>query len=86
MLKTFQPNTQTLLAIVFAIGTITSFLIVVGMLVMAAWLLNLTMTVICEIAINMQHLYNRSDSLTQLLFIVIVGYVLFRLVRLVVRK
>lgn len=77
----FVPNIQTLTIAVFAIGLVATFTLLIAAIVAAAWLLNLAMTVVCEIAGHISSLYSGSDHLTQLLILCIIGYVLARVVR-----
>jgi hypothetical protein len=75
----FAPNAQLCVLIIFAIGVIASFLLVIAALIAAAYVLNLAMTAISELATSITTLYNGSDSLVKLLLICIIGYVLARL-------
>jgi hypothetical protein len=77
----FAPNIQLCVLLVFAIGVITSFLLVIAALVAAAYILNLAMVSISELATHIAALYNESDSLVKLLLICIIGYVLAWLAR-----
>jgi hypothetical protein len=81
----FTPSTFA--CAIFTIGTIATFALAIVALVAVAWLLNLAMTVVCQVAENIQHLYMHADSLTQLLILCAIGYCVFRMVRLAtVRK
>jgi vacuolar-type H+-ATPase subunit I/STV1 len=77
----FTPNIQTMSLIIFAIGIITTFALLIAAIVSVAWLLNLAMSVVCEIAGHISTLYSGSDSFTRLLIICIIGYALARVAR-----
>lgn len=77
----FAPNMQLCVLIVFAVGVIASFLLIVAALVAAAYILNLAMVSMCELATHIAALYNGSDSLIKLLILCVFGYVLTRLAR-----
>jgi hypothetical protein len=77
----FAPNMQLCVLLFFAIGVIASFLLVIAALVAAAYILNLAMNAISELATSMTTLYNGSGSLVKLLILCIIGYVLARLAR-----
>jgi hypothetical protein len=77
----FVPNIQMVSLAIFAIGIISTFALLIGAIVAVAWLLNLAMTAVCEIAGHISTLYTGSDSFTRLLIICIIGYALARVIR-----
>lgn len=77
----FTPNLQMVSLAIFAIGIITTFALLIAAIVAVAWLLNLAMSVVCELAANITTLYTSSDSFVKLLIICIIGYVLARIAR-----
>lgn len=82
----FTPNLQTVSAAIFIIGLVTTFFLVIAALLALAWFLNFAMSVVCQIAVNMSHLYSSSNSITQLLFICVFGYSLYHVARIIYRK
>lgn len=77
----FVPNIQMISLVIFAIGLVATFALLIAAIVAAAWLLNLAMTTVCEIAGHISSLYTSSDHLTQLLILCVAGYVLARVAR-----
>jgi hypothetical protein len=65
-----------------SIGVVACVGLVLGALVAAAYLLNLTMTVLVETGQQIGALYQRSDPAMQLLMLFIVGCCIFKAGRL----
>jgi hypothetical protein len=80
-IKTFIPNMQFVSAIIFGFGIITAFVILCGLIVAAAYILNIAVTTFCEIAHHIAILYSSSDSIVQLCLLCIAGYLLVKIVR-----
>jgi len=77
----FIPNVQLCIGFVFSVGVVACVGLLLGALIAAAYLLNLTMTVLVETGQHIGDLYQRSDPAMQLLILVIVGYCLYRFFR-----
>src|SRR5689334_23035193 len=77
----FAPNLQLCVLIIFAIGVVASFLLFLGALVLAAYVLNLAMSTLSELTQTITALYSGADSLVKLLLLCILGYLLLRLIR-----
>jgi hypothetical protein len=77
----FAPNMQLCVLIVFAVGVVASFMLIIAALVATAYILNLAMMSISELATHIATLYNGSDSLVKLLILCIFGSILARLAR-----
>ncbi len=71
----FIPNVQLCIGVVACVG------LLLGALIAAAYLLNLTVTLLCEIADHIATLYQHSDPAMQLLMLFIVGYCIFKAAR-----
>lgn len=82
----FEPNFKTAVAIIFCIGVLASAAIVLGALVAAAYLLTLTISAFAEAVTTIEHLYASSNSIVQLLMILIAGYLVARLAKFAYRS
>ncbi len=85
MQKLFQPDTRLVIALIFSLGVVASFALVLGALIMAAYLLNLAVSALVELATNITSVYNRSDSLMQFFMLFLGCYIAFHVVRHVAR-
>ncbi len=75
----FIPNTQLCICLVFSVGVIACVGLLLGALVVVAYLLNFTISIILE---NVQHiwtLYDHSSAGTQL-FTIFIGYCIFQII------
>jgi hypothetical protein len=79
-------NYQMCVYLIFSIGVLATGALILAGLVALAFLLNLSITVFCEVAGHIGALYSSADSFTKLLMLCIVGYVLFRVCRHVTRE
>jgi hypothetical protein len=73
------PNTKQMtlaLASVFTLGTVTLLTLVaaaiIGVALAIVWLLNLALTVLCELTSHIASVYTHSDSAIQLCIIVLI--------------
>ncbi len=85
---TFIPNGRafTLLASVYTIGVATVIVLALATLAAAVYICSLLVTSICQLASQIAVSYSHADSLTQLLFIVVVGFLLYKIASRVVRS
>ena len=83
--KSFQPDMRLITGIIFSLGAVTAIALVLAVLIAAAYLLNITVSALGELAGNIASVYGHADSFTQFLMIVLLGYVLYHIVRSVVR-
>ena len=84
--KTLSLNYQMCVYIIFSIGVLATGALILAGLVALAFLLNLAISVFCEIAGHISNLYTSADSFTKLLMLCILGYVLFRVYRHVCKE
>ncbi len=77
----FIPNVQLCIGFVFSVGVVACVGLLLGALIAAAYLLNLTVTVLCETADHIATLYQHSDPAMQLLMLFIVSYCIFKAAR-----
>lgn len=77
----FVPNAQTCMFLIFCIGVVATFALIVGAIVAAAYVLNLAMATLVTMTSAITTLYVHSDPAIQLLMIVLAGYCLVKLVR-----
>lgn len=83
----FVPNMQTCMYLIFSIGVIATVILILGLLYLAALLLNLVVAACGEAIHQIGALYLQSDSLTRLIMLVVIGCVLYRVARsLLARK
>jgi hypothetical protein len=83
--QSFQPDTRLVISIVFSIGVIASLALILGALIAVAYLLNVAVSALAELASNIASVYNRSDSLMQFFMLFIGCYIAFHVVRFVAR-
>lgn len=81
-----QINPQLCFYLIFILGSATSMLLAVGLLIGVAWVLNLACSAFFEVAAHIAMLYGRADSLTQLLFILLSGYCFYKVARLLLLR
>lgn len=77
----FVPSAQTCMFLIFCIGVVATFALIVGAIVAAAYVLNLAVATLLTLASSIITLYNHSDPVIQLLMLVLAGYCLVKLVR-----
>jgi hypothetical protein len=81
----YQPNIQLIIAIIFSLGTVAAIALVLGALIAVAYLLNIAVSALAELATNIALVYGRSDSLTQFLMLFLLAYGVFHVVQFVAR-
>jgi hypothetical protein len=74
-------STQTLLALIVALGFAALAACLLASLWLIGSLLSLVILAWSELITHITQLYSTSDSLTRLLFLIIVGYLAFKLLR-----
>jgi len=77
----FIPNTQLCIGFVFSMGVVMCVGILLAALMAAAYLLNLTVTVINEQAHNIASTYVHADPTVQFLMLFVAGCVVYRIAR-----
>lgn len=82
----FVPSAQTCMLLVFCMGVVATFALIVGAIVAAAYMLNLAVATVVGLASTIATLYMRSDPAIQLLMIVLAGYCLVKLVGPLARR
>lgn len=82
----FVPSAQTCMFLIFSIGVVATFALIVGAIVAAAYVLNLAVQTICEISVHIASLYISADPTIKLLMIVLASYCLVKLVRFLTRR
>jgi hypothetical protein len=82
----FVPNAQTCMFLIFCIGVVATFALIVGAIVAAAYVLNLAVATLVTLASAIDTLYLHADPAIQLLMIVLAGYCLVKLVRFLTRR
>ncbi len=82
----FVPNAQTCMLLIFSMGVIATFALIVGAIVVVAYVLNLAVQTLVTFTSTIVTLYAHSDSAIQLLMIVLAGYCLIKLVRFLIRR
>jgi hypothetical protein len=74
----FIPNIQLCIGFVFSVGVLACVGLLLGALIAAAYLLNLTVAVLVETGQHIADLYQHSDPTMQLLMLIIIGYCIFQ--------
>jgi len=77
----FIPNVQLCIGFVFSIGVVACVGLLLGALIAAAYLLNLTMTVIAELGEHIASTYVHADPAVQFFMLVIAGFCVFKFFR-----
>jgi len=80
-----QPDTRLIIAIIFSIGVVASIALVLAAVIAAAYLLNVAVSALGELAGNIASVYSRSDSLMQFFMLFIGCYIAFRMACLMIR-
>lgn len=83
--QSFQPDTRLVISIIFSIGVVASIALILCALIVAAYLLNIAVSALAELAGNIASVYNRSDSLMQFFMLFLMLYCAFHVVRFVAR-
>jgi hypothetical protein len=84
--KKFCPDPSLVIMLIFSFGVIMAVMLLLLALVAAAYLLNVTVSALSETVSTLHLLYGRSDSLTQLLLLTIIGYCVVRAGRSAIRS
>lgn len=82
----FIPNIQLATYLLIALGVIFAFLLIIGGIVLAAYVVDLAMSALCEIAQHIASLYASSDDIIKLLILCIVAYCVIKVVRFAYRS
>lgn len=82
----FAPNAQACMFLVFSIGVVATFALIVGAIIAAAYVLNLAVQTLCELSTHLASLYLSADPAIKLLMIILAGYCLIKLVRFLVGR
>lgn len=78
-------TTNTVYYIIFSIGIIASVALIIAGLVAVAYILNIAMVALCQIATNIQSLYAHADSFVQLLVLCLLALLFCKLAGFCVR-
>lgn len=78
-------NTNTICMIVFSIGIVSSVAIIIAAVVAVAYMLDIAMTALSQIANNISSLYGHADSFTQLIVICLLAFLFYKLARAFLR-
>jgi magnesium-transporting ATPase (P-type) len=84
-IKSFQPDTRLIVGIIFSVGVVASLALVLGALIAVAYLLNVAVSALGELASNITSVYGRSDSTMQFFMLFLMFYGVFHVVRFVTR-
>jgi len=79
----FIPNIQLCIGFVFSVGVIACVGLVLSALMAAAYLLNLTMTVIAELGCSIASTYAHVDPTVQCFMLAIAGFCILKFFRCV---
>jgi hypothetical protein len=81
----FQPNVQVCIGIIFSLGVVAGVALLLGALIVAAYLLNVAVGAVAELASHITSVYSRSDSLMQFFMLFLLFYGVFHVGRSVLR-